>query len=292
MTDGRDDGLERDLEAIHRLQQQDQPPPQPGPEAGGTATGAQPASAPTPPPRKVRIGDEEFDEAEVLQWRRGHLRLQDYTKKTQQIAEERRRLQATMQQVQPLLAMQQVLAANPHLQAAFQQAWQQALQQAGSQRPVVPPPPMPGLGVAGPMAGGPVADPVVEKVYQLEAEIELDKALAALRERANEDRRRLGMEPLSEADWKALHDEVLMAFLNDQAPGIQEAYREIVYPRWLEQRAKALEAHRQQAQQVAASTLRGSPPAASPTPPVPRDFSEATRLAAQDPSVRGRLWVG
>lgn len=50
-------------------------------------------------PLYFQIGDEEISEAEVKSWRDGHLRQQDYTKKTQALADERKTLEAQATQV-------------------------------------------------------------------------------------------------------------------------------------------------------------------------------------------------
>lgn len=294
-----DDGLERDLKLIQQLSETaPQPPGEPQQAAQGQAASpseqAPSGSQGQPsPPRKIKIGDEEFDEAQVLEWRRGHLMFRDYTRKTQQLGEERRKLQAAWQELQPLIQARQILAQYPQLGVALQKAWAQALQDAGLSN-VAMVPPFASVAQAPVYGAAPYAAPDPEKEYLVQAvgDIQLDRELEALRNQANQDRARLGMPPLSEADWKAVHDAVLMAVYNGEEPDLATAYKRRVYLSWVDQRAQQVAAQHQQASQVAGSTLRGSPPVQPQPIPVAKSFSEATRLAASDPSVRGRLWAG
>lgn len=43
--------------------------------------------------RKLKVGDDEVDEDEVLEWKKGNLRQQDYTRKTQAVAERQKKLE-------------------------------------------------------------------------------------------------------------------------------------------------------------------------------------------------------
>ena len=57
-----------------------------------------PAPAPTTK-RKLKVGEDEVDEDEVLEWKRSGLRQQDYTRKTQAVAERQKTLDAEQARV-------------------------------------------------------------------------------------------------------------------------------------------------------------------------------------------------
>lgn len=46
----------------------------------------------TEEPAKIKVGDEEYTPEEILEFKKGYMRQSDYTRKTQELAEERKRL--------------------------------------------------------------------------------------------------------------------------------------------------------------------------------------------------------
>src|SRR5690606_7380480 len=129
-----DDGLERDMRAVLGLDDpQDEAQDEPENEEQETTDekdGETHKDAGGEDPL-IDIGGEKFRLSEVQEWRKGYLRQSDYTRKTQRLAERERELQQALQQVQPMLQLQQLLQSNPVAFRAFQTAYQQALAQAG-----------------------------------------------------------------------------------------------------------------------------------------------------------------
>src|SRR5690606_40292122 len=56
---------------------------------------------------------------QIREWRKGYLRMDDYTRKTQRLSEREREIRELEQRLQPLLQVERLLAANPHLYQAL-----------------------------------------------------------------------------------------------------------------------------------------------------------------------------
>ena len=70
---------------------------------------------------EIEIGGEKVKLSQIQEWRKGYLRQDDYTRKTQQLAEQRKQIEQLQQRLQPLLAVEQYLAANPQAALALKQ---------------------------------------------------------------------------------------------------------------------------------------------------------------------------
>ena len=303
-----DDGLERDLRAILDLQDdedapsQDEPSPAPKQGEGDTDQAAQQQQQPAPTPEPtVKIGDEEVPISQVKEWRMGYLRMQDYTRKTQELAREREQLQQQLQQIQPLLVLSQVLQTNPRAAVAFDQAYRQALYgmpaqpgaQTGVQAAQAPGQALPAMPVQ------PFVPPqllqAVEATQQRLAEIELDRNLAQLRQEVNSWRKSQGMSELSDAEWDQVSRRIMQEALDTEQTDLMKVWRASdLRAEWLNQREQQRLAQQQQAAAVAQATLRGTPPAPTAKPPQkkPANLKEAQRLAAQDQDLMRELWTG
>lgn len=255
-------------------------------------------------PDTWEIDGEKVTIDQIREWRKGYLRMDDYTRKTQRLSEREREIRALEQRLQPLLQVERLLAANPHLYQVLQQSLQRALM---GQAPITGAAPLTQRGVPqGPAAQQPSpafqplpmgfgVDPVLEqrlsKLEQLEAEQQLDRMLQEVRSKANAERQELGLPALSDEEWQQvstqLMNEALASRNNDlhtvyrQSPLRDQWYREAL----LKAREAALQEQREQQRRQAGVVMSGSPRGSAPTPSVsepPKDFSEATRRAAAE----------
>src|SRR5690606_1086624 len=302
-----DDGLERDLRAVLGLDDpQGQAPAQDGAtdtteqettsqQAGESAQASAPASEPL-----IDIGGEKVPLSQVLEWRKGYLRESDYTRKTQRLAERERELQQVMQQIQPLVHLQQLLQSNPAAARAFQQAYQAALsgqfQASGpAARPTAPPV---GAQSVYPTPSAAALDPQIQQLRELAADLQLDRQLQELRRTIDEDRKAFGLSPLDDAAWQQAQEQVMREAVEQRIPDLRLAYRTSSLRDQLFREALAAVQRQQQEQQRAAATkaagqvLRGRHvPTAGIKPPqgVPKTLSEATQRAFAELQAMGGL---
>lgn len=104
---------------------------------------------------KFEIDGEEFDLDTIKEWRQGHLRQADYTRKTQEIAKMRKELEAKEAMYKDAIEVYQFLQANPTL---TQQLYQSALEE-GQEAPHIK------------QEQRPTTDPRVDQVlYELEVQ--------------------------------------------------------------------------------------------------------------------------
>lgn len=256
-------------------------------------------------PDSWEIDGEKVTIDQIREWRKGYLRMDDYTRKTQRLSEREREIRELEQRLQPLIQVERLLASNPHLYQALQQSLQRALmgqapyttgaaplaQRGVPQGPAAQQPspafqPLPmGFGV------DPVLEQRLSKLEQIEAEQQLDRMLQEVRSKANAERQELGLPALSDEEWQQvstqLMNEALASKNNDlhmvyrQSPLRDQWYREAL----LKAREAALQEQREQQRRQASAVMSGSPRGSTPTPSVsepPKDFAEATRRAAAE----------
>lgn len=258
-------------------------------------------------PDSWEIDGEKVTPDQIREWRKGYLRMDDYTRKTQRLSEREREIRELEQRLQPLIQVERLLASNPHLYQTLQQSLQRALMgqapyttgtgaapltqrgvpqgpAAQQSSPAFQPLPM-GFGV------DPVLEQRLSKLEQIEAEQQLDRMLQEIRSKANAERQELGLPALSDEEWQQVStqfmNEALASKNNDlhtvyrQSPIRDQWYREAL----LKAREAALQEQREQQRRQASAVMSGSPRGSTPTPSVsepPKDFSEATRRAAAE----------
>ena len=250
---------------------------------------------------EIEIGGEKVKLSQIQEWRKGYLRQDDYTRKTQQLAEQRKQIEQLQQRLQPLLAVEQYLAANPQAALALKQVLQSggvapqpqagAVAQGRAAIPFKPsttmrPPQTTGFGVI---------DPVIEqrlsKLEQLEAEQQLDRALQEVRSTMNNERQSLGLPALSEEEWGQVSNRLMSEALQHRTTDLHQAYRlSSLRDEWYREglnkaREAALREQAQKQRQQASAVIGGSPRGVhTPAPQMstPKDFTESTRAAFQE----------
>lgn len=308
-----DKGLERDLQyALGLLDEddlqttteeaftpQDEAPPVDAAQSQGEDQPTQ--EAPEDHDPEIEIGGEKVKLSQIQEWRKGYLRQDDYTRKTQQLAEQRKQIEQLQQRLQPLLAVEQYLAANPQAALALKQVLQSGgvapQPQAGAVargRAVIPP--KPSTTIRPPQTTGfGVIDPVLEqrlsKLEQFEAEQQLDRALQEVRSTMNNERQSLGLPALSEEEWGQVSNRLMSEALQHRVTDLHQAYRlSSLRDEWYREglakaREAALQEQAQKQRQQASAVIGGSPRGVhtpSPQTPTPKDFTESTRAAFQE----------
>src|SRR5690606_12136465 len=223
------------------------------------------------------------------------------TRKTQQLAEQRKQIEQLQQRLQPLLAVEQYLAANPQAALALKQFLQSGgvapQPQAGTVaqgRAAIPP--KPSTTMRPPQTTGfGVIDPVLEqrlsKLEQLEAEQQLDRALQEVRSTMNNERQSLGLPALSEEEWGQVSNRLMSEALQHRVTDLHQAYRlSSLRDEWYREglakaREAALQEQAQKQRQQASAVIGGSPRGVhtpAPQTSTPKDFTESTRAAFQE----------
>lgn len=320
LLEALNNGLERDLREIYKPELEDgeaetkpetdggrKEEPESGPtkavEDGGAPEG-EPSEAQQPPegePPEVQQPPEDpvidyrgrkVKLSEIEKWERGHMLQEDYTRKTQALAEERRKLQAAFQHIQQYITLERMLQSNPQLMQAFQQSLQDAFRKHPPQfQPVAPVAPMAPFGTPAAPVGQAALPPDLQSAVQEIQDMRLEQRLQQVRRQADADRKSLGLPPLSDSEWESVENRILKIADESKLENLELAYRATaVHSEWaqaaLQQRqaeSKAQEQKRQKAAQVAGQTLNGSPRGAGPSNRrVPKDFDEAVKLAATE----------
>lgn len=312
-----DKGLERDLQvALGLLDEddsqtttkeasipQDEAPPVDAAQLQGEDQPTQEAPGDHDP--EIEIGGEKVKLSQIQEWRKGYLRQDDYTRKTQQLAEQRKQIEQLQQRLQPLLAVEQYLAANPQAALALKQFLQSGgvAPQAGAVaqgRAAIPP--KPSTTMRPPQTKGfGVIDPVLEqrlsRLEQFEAEQQLDRALQEVRSTMNNERQSLGLPALSEEEWEQVSNRLMSEALQHRVTDLHQAYRlSSLRDEWYREglakaREAALQEQAQKQKQQAGAVIGGSPRGVhtpSPQTPTPKDFTESTRAAFQELRQSGR----
>lgn len=225
----------------------------------------------------LEIDGEQVTLDQIRAWKKGHLMEQDYTRKTQEVARERRELEQLRAQLQPLMQLEQMLRANPVLQQQLANQVQQWRQQG-----LVP-------------ASVGFDSPMVQQLTALEqqiADLQLERELAQLRATMSATRAEMGLKPLSKAEEEALEVQIMQQAL-DSGHDLLTAFKASdARDSWLKQalasKSKASEAAQGQrkASQPTAKVLQGAPRgngrAPSVSRPAPKTIDQATALAAKD----------
>jgi len=250
---------------------------------------------------EIEIGGEKVKLSQIQEWRKGYLRQDDYTRKTQQLAEQRKQIEQLQQRLQPLLAVEQYLAANPQVALALKQFLQSGgvapQPQAGTVaqgRAAISPKPSTMMRPPQTMGFG-VIDPVLEqrlsKLEQLEAEQQLDRALQEVRSTMNNERQSLGLPALSEEEWGQVSNRLMSEALQYRVTDLHQAYRmSSLRDEWYREglakaREAALQEQAQKQRQQASAVIGGSPRGVrtpDPQTSTPKDFTESTRAAFQE----------
>lgn len=312
-----DKGLERDLQvALGLLDEddsqtttkeasipQDEAPPVDAAQLQGEDQPTQEAPGDHDP--EIEIGGEKVKLSQIQEWRKGYLRQDDYTRKTQQLAEQRKQIEQLQQRLQPLLAVEQYLAANPQAALALKQVLQSGgvAPQAGAvARGRAAIPPKPNTTMRPPQTTGfGVIDPVLEqrlsRLEQFEAEQQLDRALQEVRSTMNNERQSFGLPALSEEEWEQVSNRLMSEALQHRVTDLHQAYRlSSLRDEWYREglakaREAALQEQAQKQKQQAGAVIGGSPRGVhtpSPQTPTPKDFTESTRAAFQELRQSGR----
>lgn len=299
-----DEGLERDMRAVLGLDDpQDEAQDEPKNEEQETTDekdGETPRDEGSEDPL-IEIGGEKFRLSEVQEWRKGYLRQSDYTRKTQRLAERERELQQALQQVQPMLQLQQLLQSNPVAFRAFQTAYQQALAQAGgaarSGAPAAPYGPQTPFGAQVPGMAQPLP-PEIEQLRQVAVDYQLDRQLNELRRMIDEDRQQFGLDRLTDEDWERAQEQVMREAVEARIPDLRIAYRTSSLRDQLMQEALRRYQQQQETQKrketgkQAGAVMRGRGAPASggvKSGSAPKTLAEATRRAFAELQASGGL---
>lgn len=299
-------GLERDLREIYKPELEDdeaetkpetdggrkeEPESEPtqAAEDDGAPEGEPPEGQEPPEDPVIDYRGRKVKLSEIEEWERGYMRQDDYTRKTQALAEERRQLQAAFQHIQQYIMLERMLQSNPQLMQAFQQSLQEAIRKHPPQfQPVAP---MAPVGMPAAPVGQAALPPDLQSAIQEIQDMRLEQRLQQVRRQADADRKSLGLPPLSDSEWESVEQRILKIADEAKMENLELAYRATaVHSEWAQEalqkrqaESKAQEQKRQMAAQVAGQTLNGSPRGAGPSNRrVPKDFDEAVKLAAAE----------
>jgi len=217
------------------------------------------------------------------------MRQDDYTRKTQALAEERRQLQAAFQHIQQYIMLERMLQSNPQLMQAFQQSLQEAIRKHPPQfQPVAPVAP---FGMPAAPVGQAALPPDLQSAIQEIQDMRLEQRLQQVRRQADADRKSLGLPPLSDSEWEAVEQRILKIADEAKMENLELAYRATaVHSEWAQE---ALQKRRAEAKGSGAEASNGGsgrradaerePEGRWPEQRrVPKDFDEAVTLAAAE----------
>lgn len=265
---GINDALEPKTPQPEENNQQDEP----------VAPPEEPDSIPEEP--VIDIGGEKVPLSKIQEWRSGYLRQDDYTRKTQTLAQQRKEIEQLEQQLKPFLQLDAYLRSNPQAAQRFAKALQSL------------PPEAMGMGAAPPQTfmSQQMYQQLSETQRQLQ-ELKLDRELEMLRHQVNQERREYGLSDLTDDEWQNVSNRIMQEAVDARVQDLNAAYRmSSVRSEWHRQavelaRQKALEDQRQRSKQVSNAVMRGSL-SGGPLPESPENHAktlqEATRRAFQE----------
>lgn len=313
-----DEGLERDLRDVlgweddeeDDTEENDTPIDENQPEPSQDGEEQQPNTPDTPDDPEIELDGEKIKLSQVRAWRQGHLMLNDYTRKTQELAEQRRQLEQERQLYKQYEQIDAYLRANPQVAFLIGQVLSGQYPATTQPTPGQNLPRTPGLGLqtqAAPSYGQPPAptvsptpsvpwqgiDPILDqrlsRLEQSQYDQQLDRTLEQIRAQANAERQKLGLSPLDDARWNEYSTKLMQEAVNSKTTDLLQVFRmdtqtrmewanEAVEKARQEQQAAAAQRSRQAAGAVMSGSVRTGPIKPSQAK-APKDFSEATRQA-------------